>query len=75
VYKSKTELVSPSIVEKIKKANWKKISRMLIMARDEQDMATDNLNLESQNIDSARGTKKFLDRIENDIGVQKIRFM
>ncbi len=75
MYKSKTELVSPSIVEKIKKANWKKISRMLIMARDEQDMATDNLNLESQNIDSARGTKKFLDRIENDIGVQKIRFM
>ena len=74
VYHSKTTVVSPNIVDKIRKANWKKISKMLAMARDDQDLASNNLNLESSNINSVGGTKRFLQKVENDIGVKKINY-
>ena len=35
VYNSRTTLASPSVIDKSRKANWKKISKMLAMARDD----------------------------------------
>lgn len=68
-------LVSPTIIDKVRQANWKKISKMLILARDQQDMAMNTLSLESENINSVNGTKRFLEKVENDIGLQKMRLV
>eukprot|EP00347_Sterkiella_histriomuscorum_P000526 403375513 len=67
--------LSPFTADKLRKTNWKKISQMIQLAQDQHELDTDNLNLESSNINSACGTKRFLQRIEEDIGIKKSKFM
>lgn len=48
---------------------------MIQLAKDDKDLQNNEFHLESQNINSARGTKNFLKRIEEDIGVQKSKYL
>lgn len=48
---------------------------MIQLVKDQHDLDTDNLNLESSNINSAGGTKRFLQRIEEDIGLRKAKYV
>ena len=72
--KNSSNLASPFIVDKqLKRANWKKISKMISLARDKAEIESDAIQLESSNINSASGTKRFLARIEEDIGIKKLK--
>lgn len=67
-------IVSPTIVDRMKKANWRKISKMIQLARDEHEINSNTVALESQTLVSPIGAKHFLSRIEEDIGLKKSKF-
>lgn len=47
---------------------------MITLARDENEIKTNTVNLESEQLVSPIGAKNFLSRIEEDIGLQKSKF-
>lgn len=50
------------------------ISRKIILAKDEIDMEQGRHVLESEILNTAHGTKSFLKRVEDEIGLKKIRY-
>lgn len=45
---------------------------MIQLAKDKAEIESDTINYESSVINSARGAKRFLSRIEEDIGAKKL---
>ncbi|CDW88560.1 UNKNOWN [Stylonychia lemnae] len=72
--KISTPTISPFTLEFSKKQKWKKISRMIQLAQDDEAIKNNQVYLESSQINSASGTKKFLQRIEDEIGFSKQQF-
>jgi hypothetical protein len=63
------------MADRVRQASWRKVSRLIQLARDQHDLQSGNFDLESENINSARGTKNFLKRVEEDIGLVKAKYL
>ena len=66
-------LMSPTTVRKNKETNWKKVSRLIFQQQDM--LALDPSKFESNKINSGAETKRFLQKIEEDIGIKKLKIL